>query len=267
MSFKPKTKNHNNNHNNNNNEIANAASERNEREREFNEREREPNGVQANSAASMAREPQANSSEQSERQREQSERERESSSIAAKANNPFINSEVFIYKVGSIISIYHEFLSFVNGNQFLSDCYYYYNIVNNSPNKRDCIQAKAAHKSIMNHYRVGYGSLSPLLREEFELLAGAANEANAANAASKRSAARERERSEREHPIIIKDIGDHNDNYLFLPPEFLTSLKSKFNDKSKNHKKLSYVLDFIEGIQYLKKTTQILSIIDIRKFI
>ena len=234
MSFKPKTKNHNNNHNNNNNEIANAASERNEREREFNEREREPNGVQANS------------SEQSEREREQSEREREPSSAAAKANNPFINSEVFIYKVGSIISIYHEFLSFVNGNQFLSDCYYYYNIVNNSPNKRDCVQAKAAHKSIMNHYRVGYGSLSPLLKEELESLASENSGAG-------------------DHPII-KDIDTHG-SFLFLPPEFLTSLKSKFNDKSKNYKKLSYVLDFIEGIQYLKKTTQILSIIDIRKFI
>lgn len=233
MSFKPKTKNHNNNHNNNNNEIANAASERNEREREFNEREREPNGVQANS------------SEQSEREREQSEREREPSSAAAKANNPFINSEVFIYKVGSIISIYHEFLSFVNGNQFLSDCYYYYNIVNNSPNKRDCVQAKAAHKSIMNHYKVGYGSLSPLLREEFESLASETSETG-----------------ETSNHLIIKDI-DSNDSFLFLPPEFLTSLKSQ----TRNHKKLSYVLDFIEGIQYLKKTTNILSLIDIRKFI
>ena len=266
MSFKPKKENQNNN--NNNSETTNVASANANAAREREHNEREPVAKnKVNSNERSEREPSSAASEQSEREREQSERERESSSIAAKANNPFINSEVFIYKVGSIISIYHEFLSFVNGNQFLSDCYYYYNIVNNSPNKRDCIQAKAAHKSIMNHYRVGYGSLSPLLREEFELLAGAANEANAANAASKRSAARERERSEREHPIIIKDIGDHNDNYLFLPPEFLTSLKSKFNDKSKNHKKLSYVLDFIEGIQYLKKTTQILSIIDIRKFI
>ena len=221
MSFKPKTKNHNNN-NNNNNEIANAASERNEREREFNEREREPNGVQANSEASAAREPNG-----------------------VQASNPFINSEVFIYKVGSIISIYHEFLSFVNGNQFLSDCYYYYNIVNNSPNKRDCVQAKAAHKSIMNHYKVGYGSLSPLLREEFESLASETSETG-----------------ETSNHLIIKDI-DSNDSFLFLPPEFLTSLKTQ----SKNHKKLSYVLDFIEGIQYLKKTTNILSLIDIRKFI
>lgn len=229
MSFKPKTKNHNNNHNNNNNEIANAASERNEREREFNERE----PVAENKVNSNA---QANSSERS---------EREPSSIAAKANNPFINSEVFIYKVGSIISIYHEFLSFVNGNQFLSDCYYYYNIVNNSPNKRDCVQAKAAHKSIMNHYKVGYGSLSPLLREEFESLASETSETG-----------------ETSNHLIIKDI-DSNDSFLFLPPEFLTSLKTQ----SKNHKKLSYVLDFIEGIQYLKKTTNILSLIDIRKFI
>ena len=244
MSFKPKKENQNNN--NNNSETTNVASANANAAREREHNEREPVAKnKVNSNERSEREPSSAASEQSEREREQSEREREPSSAAAKANNPFINSEVFIYKVGSIISIYHEFLSFVNGNQFLSDCYYYYNIVNNSPNKRDCVQAKAAHKSIMNHYKVGYGSLSPLLREEFESLASETSETG-----------------ETSNHLIIKDI-DSNDSFLFLPPEFLTSLKSQ----TRNHKKLSYVLDFIEGIQYLKKTTNILSLIDIRKFI
>ena len=57
-----------------------------------------------------------------------------------------------IYKIGSIIKLFHTFLETVNGNQFLSDCYYYYNVVTTSERKEECIQAKAVLKRMETLY-------------------------------------------------------------------------------------------------------------------
>jgi hypothetical protein len=64
-----------------------------------------------------------------------------------------IRNHLFIYKVGSIISVMHEFLRLTNNNEFLSSCYYYYNVVRSSDRGHQCPHAQAAHRSLISTYQ------------------------------------------------------------------------------------------------------------------
>lgn len=64
---------------------------------------------------------------------------------------PFL-SQRFLFKIGATIKLFYTFLENVNGNQFLSDAYYYYNVVSHSERGFECVQAKACHARIVDTY-------------------------------------------------------------------------------------------------------------------
>jgi len=63
-------------------------------------------------------------------------------------NEKHSNEERFFYSIGEKISLMISFLEFVEKNNFLSNCLYYYKIVSHSERKFDCVVAQATAANI-----------------------------------------------------------------------------------------------------------------------
>ena len=192
---------------------------------------------------------------------------------------PFL-SQRFLFKIGATIKLFYTFLENVNGNQFLSDAYYYYNVVSHSERGFECVQAKACHARIIDtYYSKGMiadsndarkispnvmikdsssddSTLRPVTHMELMKafgydVKGERSAANAANAASETSAANGANGASQQDFV-----------FEFLPPNL-----SNFSAAPRSSSKFNGIQEFLSGMKILKMTMKTISLFKIENWL
>ena len=198
---------------------------------------------------------------------------------------PFL-SQRFLFKIGATIKMFHTFLENVNANQFLSDAYYYYNVVSHSERGFECVQAKACHARIIDTYyskgmisdsyvagetvggrtvRSTYGAIPILIKDpSSDKETGTLRPITHMELMEAFGYQDEKKKGNVTNGASVASVAGEADQFVF---EFLPPKLSNFSAAPRSSSKFNGIQEFLSGMKILKMTMKTISLFKIENWL